>query len=191
MAATCDATDHAGKGRRQRGIALILVMVMLLLLSILGITVLNSTTADLQIAGTYRNEGDAFYVADAALEFAGVNAIIYNALAATAGGSWPPRGGGKILDGPAAGTDNTAYPDYNRMTVFKDAGNGREEGTANVKVEFVGSGPVPVGAGTEVDAGLGGGSGFKANFYVISVIADTPNNSHCEVESQIARVVPK
>jgi hypothetical protein len=45
-----------------------------------------------------------------------------------------------------------------------------------------------------VDVGLGSGTGFKANFYALNVIADgqtANNNSHVELESHIVRVVPK
>jgi hypothetical protein len=47
-----------------------------------------------------------------------------------------------------------------------------------------------------VDAGLGSGAGFKANFYVVNVIGTTQDAanhelSHVELESHIVRVVPK
>lgn len=180
--------------KSERGVALLLVMVVLLLLSILGMTLLNSTTTDLQISGNYRNDVNAFYAADAGLEFAQVHALIYTSLVSVTGSSWPEMDHGVLLndDGTPTTTRNDAYPDYNQITIYKDpATKTQPQGTANVQVRFVGSGPVPAGFGTEVDAGLGGG-GFKANFYVISVIADGPNSSsHAEVESQVARVVPK
>lgn len=191
---------HNRASRRERGMALIIVMVMLLLLSILGVTLLTSTTTDLQITGDYRNDGRAFYAADAALQFGQVNALIYSTIHTNAGASWPPQGDGLLLkdDGtlpepsiPA--NHNTQYPDYHQMIIYKDpVTKNHPQGTANVKVEFVGTGPVPVGAGTEVDAGLGGGSGFRANYYLVSVIADGPHDSsHAELESEVARVVPK
>lgn len=54
----------------ERGAALILVLIMLLLLTIIGATLLTSSTTDLQIAGNYRNNEEAFYNADAAVEYA-------------------------------------------------------------------------------------------------------------------------
>jgi hypothetical protein len=177
----------------QRGIALIMVMVMLALLSLLGMTLLNSSTADLQITGNLRRDGNAFYVADAALEFAQVNALIYSNLGASSDTVWPRPSEGVLLndDGTLSTHRNTAYPGYNQLKIYKDPATKQEQGTANIKVKYLGTGPVPVGCGTEVDAGLGGG-GFKANFYVISVIADGANSSsHTEIESEIARVVPK
>jgi Tfp pilus assembly protein PilV len=177
----------------ERGIALILVMVMLLLLSLLGMTLLNSTTTDLQLTVNSRNEGNAFYAAESALEFAQVNALIYSSLT-TPGATWPAAGEGKILadDGTPTGTANSRQG-YHQIKIYEDAvAKTGEQGTANIKVQFIGSGAVPVGAGTEVDAGVGGGGGFKANFYVISVIAEGKDqHSRAEIESEIARVVPK
>jgi hypothetical protein len=182
-------------GSAERGVALILVMVMLLLLSLLGMTLLNSSTADLQITTNSRNEGNAFYAADAALEFAQVNTLIYSSLT-TPGATWPAAGStGKVLDddGNPTATENSAFKDYNQIKIYKDpATRTREQGTANIRVKFLGTGSVPVGAGTEVDAGLGSSGGFKANFYVISVIAEgADHGSRSEIESEIARVVPK
>lgn len=183
-------------GRGERGVALILVMVMLLLLSLLGMTLLTSTTTDLQISGDYRNDGNAFYVADAALQFAQVNSIIYSSLLPTPGNSWPEAGHGVKLNYngtlPDPAEANSAYPDYNQITIYKDPVTRQQpQGTANVRVQYISAGPVPVGAGTEVDAGLGSG-GFQAHLYLVSVIADGNNNSsHAEVESEIAKVVPK
>ena len=188
------ACEPPGPLRRESGVALILVMVMLLLLSILGMTMLNSTISDLQIATSYKNEGGSFYVADAALEMAQANAIIYSSLLPSVGSVWPPAGEGKLLndDGSPGTTPNPRYPDYHQITIYKDPlTKRREQGTANIRVTFQGAGAVPAGQGTEVDAGLGGGTGFTANFYLISVIADDRNNSHQEIESSIARVVPK
>ncbi len=52
----------------ERGAALIIVLVMLLLLTVLGATLLSTSTTDLQIAGNYRNNQRAFYVNDYAFE---------------------------------------------------------------------------------------------------------------------------
>jgi len=53
----------------ERGAALIIVLVMLLLLTILGSTLLSTSTTDLQIAGNYRNNQKAFYNNDYAVEW--------------------------------------------------------------------------------------------------------------------------
>jgi hypothetical protein len=178
----------------ERGIALILVMVMLLLLSLLGMTLLNSTTSDLKLTVNARNEGNAFYAAESALEFAQVNALIYSSLT-TSGATWPAAGEGRVLDdhGTPTETANPSSSEFHQIKIYQDAvAKTGEQGTANIKVTFIGPGAIPVGAGTEVDAGLGGGGGFKANFYVISVIAEGKDrSSRAEIESEIARVVPK
>lgn len=175
----------------ERGMALILVLVMLLLLTILGVTVLTSTTADLRITGNYRNSGNAFYTAESAMEFAQSNSLIYSALGTAS--TWPLSGAGKILndDGTPSGTPNSKYADYNEFRIYKDSAKTQLEGTAHIKVDFTGTGAVPSGLGTEVDAGLGGGTGFKANFFVVSVIAEGANDTQAEIESQVARIVPK
>jgi len=178
----------------ERGIALIVVMVMLLLLSILGATVLTSTTTDLRITGNYKNAGNAFYVAESAMEFAQADSIIYSTLLPSTAIVWPATGEGFVLndDGTLSETRNDDYPSYNQIKIYKDPATKTQlEGSANIKVNYISTGAVPAGLGTEVDSGLGGGTGFKANFYVVSVIADGPNNSHSEIESHIARVVPK
>jgi len=64
----------------ERGAALIVVLVMLLLLTILGTTLLTSSTTDLQIAGNFRNNEEAFYQADATIEFAQTNGTIYTTI---------------------------------------------------------------------------------------------------------------
>lgn len=48
----------------ERGAAMIVVLFMLLLLTIIGATLLATSTTDLQIAGNYRNNQKAFYIND-------------------------------------------------------------------------------------------------------------------------------
>jgi hypothetical protein len=178
-----------GRGRgslgNERGIALIIVLVMLLLLSILSATMLVSSTTDLQIAGNYRNNEQALFDADAAVNFGQTFDAIYTTLNSTTT-SWPLPGQGQVLSSTDfSGTGaNTANPDFNRITI-----PGTRD-TADVKVELISSGSVPAGSGTQVDSGISPGSGnFKANFFAVNVIANGPNNSHAELESQIARIV--
>jgi hypothetical protein len=180
--------------RNERGMVLILVLIMLVLLSILGATVLTSTTSDLRITSNYRNLDEVFYTADAAMDFAQAYGTIYTSILPATATVWPATGAGKIVndDGTMSVTANAEYPDYNRITVFKDAAR-TIRNFAHVKVDYISTGAVPPGMGTEVDAGIGSGTGFKANFYALNVIADgqTPNNSHVELESHIVRIVPK
>ena len=179
--------------RNDRGAALILVLIMIVLLSILGVTVLTSTTSDLHITANSRNLDDAFYTAEAGLDFSEANGIIYSSLLPATATVWPAPGAGKILndDGTLSASSNPTYPNYNRVTVYKDAAR-TVRNYAHVKVDYISTGAVPSGLGTEVDAGLGSGTGFKANFYVVDVIGENPaSHSHVELESHIVRVVPK
>ena len=185
VAATSNICGTLGE---ERGIALVIVLLMLLLLSILGSTMLASSTTDLQVAGNYRNNLEAFYTADAALSFGQTFDAIYTTLNGTTT-SWPLPGQGELLDANNFSNTgaNTANPDYNRITIPGPSGSNN---TADVKVELVGSGNVPRGSGTQVDSGVSPGSGnFKANVFAVNVIAHGPNNSQVQLESEVARIV--
>jgi Tfp pilus assembly protein PilX len=177
-------TDAISSLNNERGMALILVLVMLLLLSVLGITVLSTSTSELKIAGNYKSMQAAFYAADSAVNYAYTNSDIYSFITPGTHSSWPDPNSGKVLnpDGTATTTDS---PDknYNQITIG--------ENTALVKVDYVETGALPAGMGSEVDAGIGSGGGFKANYYSVSVKGSGPNNSKVEVDSYVARVVPK
>lgn len=168
----------------ERGAALILVLIVLLLLSIMGVSILSTSTSELKISGLNRTVEETFYAADAAMEFGQTSGIIYGSLLPVAGSIWPASGEGKLLDANGNPT-GTASSDtnFNEMQV-----NGK---SVKVKVGFASTGPVPAGFGTESDSGLGSGTGFKANFYVVEVKGETSNTSTVELESTVARVVPK
>lgn len=168
----------------ERGFALILVLVILLLLSIVGASILATSTSELKMSGLSRTTEETFYAADAAMEFGQTSSIIYNSLLPVAGNVWPVAGSGVLLDANGNPTQ-TASTDrnYNELPV-----NGRK---VKVRVSYASTGPVPAGFGTESDSGLGSGTGFKANFYVVDVKSETSNTSVVELESTVARVVPK
>jgi len=161
----------------EQGFALVIVLIMILLLSILGATVLNSTTSDIRMTGDYRNRETAFFAADAGLEFAESYGLIYSSMSPTST-TWP---GDSSLS-------STEFPGYFKQQV----GDHDSASTAYVKVDFVKTGAVPAGMGTEADSGLGSGTGFMANFYVVSAIGVGPNNaSRAEVEAEVVKIVPK
>lgn len=170
--------------QNERGVALITVLIVLMLLCILGATVLSSSTSDLRIAGNYRNMQRAFFSADAAVEFATTYGAIYTSIVPGGTSSWPAPGAGKVLDENGVST-GTASPDTN-YNVMPIGG-----GTAKVKVDYIETGAVPAGTGSEVDVGLGSGAGFKANYYNVSVNATGPNDTQAEIDSYIARIIPK
>jgi Tfp pilus assembly protein PilX len=175
----------------ERGVALVLVLMMLLLLSILGVTMLASSTSELKIAGNYRNNEEAFYVADAALDYGMSFSDIYTSIIPGSSTSWPESGQGMYLDEntlKVTTTPNTGNANFNRLIIKRPNGSKLE---ADVKVDFIATGNVPVGSGSQEDAGLGQGTGFKANSFAVNVIAYGPNNSQAQLESQVARIVPQ
>ncbi len=137
-----------------RGVALIIVLVMLVLLSILGATVLSTSTTEIKIAGNYRGIQESFFSADAAVSYAQTSPVIYN----------------RIRPGV-----------FNTYTASNVAiGSSR----ANVRVDYLSSGAIPPGTGTDPEA-------FQAQYFVVTVSSTGRNNSQTTVESQIARIVPK
>jgi Tfp pilus assembly protein PilX len=168
-----EITPSVSSLNNEQGIALILVLVMLVLLSILGFTVLTTSTSELRIVGNNKSMENAFFAADSAIDYAYTNSDIYNFLIPGVNNTWPAAHTGSSSD------DNN----YNEVTI---GGN-----KAMVKVDYVETGALPAGMGTEVDAGIGSGGGFKANYYSVSVKGSGPNNAQVEVDSYVARVVPK
>lgn len=104
----------------ERGAALILVLIMMLLLTIIGATLLTSSITDLQIAGNYRNNEEAFYQADAAIEFAQTSGTIYTT----------------IIPGVV-----------DVYTGSLDLKNGKPP--VEYKVQYIGSGAPPAGSGND------------------------------------------
>ena len=175
----------------ERGAALIIVLIMLVLLTILGASMLATSTSELRIAGNYRNSEEAFYVADSAMEFAHTYATIYTSLSLAAGETfWPKAGQGKKLGSDFSGTaPYSENSNYNQITIISENG---VESTADVKVEFMGDGPPPAGYGFGEDSTAGYGTPtYKANFYAVSVISNGPNNTVAMQNSQLARIVPQ
>ncbi|GFO66841.1 hypothetical protein GMLC_04200 [Geomonas limicola] len=173
----------------ERGVAIIVVMGMLLLLTILGTTMLASSTSDIKIAGNYRNSQETFYSAEAALSFGESFTDIYAKLFPGAvSTTWPVAGQGKVLDGSFAETTTTTpmkYKDYNQIAIPGTSDK------AYVKVELVGSGKMPAGTGTQEDAGLSPGNTLKVNNFVVTVIAKGPgdnSSNETSLEAGVARL---
>ncbi len=152
----------------ERGIVLILCLFMLLLLSILGAFATSTSMTELSIAGNYRRAETALSVGDGGVGFAEGNSTIYTTIG---NGSWPTPGTG-------TGTN----PNDNAVAV----GNS----TADVRVDYIASGPVPPGHFIQVSGT--GGTGFQANYFAITSTGGAgPNNSQARIETQIAKIVPK
>lgn len=172
----------------EQGAALIIVLLMLLLLIILGTTLFNSSVTEIKVAGNYRNNLETFFAADAAVEFAMTYSGIYTSIYGNAT-TWPEQGHGAVLN-DSFGVDrdkasDDPYKDYNQITIPGTTDK------AQIKVELVKSkGNPPPGYGFQEDVGIGSGSGFKANQFAVTVIANGPNNARTDIESGVARIVP-
>ncbi|MEI8355718.1 MAG: PilX N-terminal domain-containing pilus assembly protein [Deltaproteobacteria bacterium] len=177
----------------ERGVALIIVLAMLLLLSILGASMLATSTSELKIAGNYRNSEETFYTADAAMELAHTYSGIYTNLALDSP-FWPVSGSGQNMEADfgshGANTNNQKNPDYANYNRVSFTGANGNPNTADVRVELTGSGNPPAGYGIQEDSGISPGStGYKANYFAVSVIAYGPNDTTSKLESQLARIV--
>lgn len=188
----------------EQGAALIIVLVMLLLLTILGTSMLATSTTELKIAGNYRNTEEAFYTAEAVLDVASVCGGIFTSIIPDYTNNWPAKTTtGKqleIVNNPSNyfishgdnydNHKNPDYTDFNRITIT--SGGGREN-TADVKVKYLHDDDPPAGSGTQIDSSVGSGSGgeYKANIYAVTVIAYGPNDTTAKLERQVARVVLK
>jgi len=152
----------------ERGAALILVMFILLFLTILGTTVLTSSTTEIRLAGNNMNLQQAFFTAQGALEYAPVDSVISFAMN-DVGDRWT----GTITfnnDSVAVVTNATAA-----------AGTPK---TANVTVQYVATSTPPRGSGASADA-------FVANYYDVDVVGMGPNNSEVEIVSEVYKLQAK
>ncbi len=177
----------------EQGMALILVLVVLLLLTVLSATMLSSSSSELKIAGNARTTEQAFYGAEQALVIGQTFGDIYSYLSPT-NVTWPAVASGVVYnsDLTASTQQNNAAghdPDSNNIPLL-DA-NGAATGiTADVKVQLVGMGNVPIGSGTQTGSELNPSSGnFKVNTYAVNVVAFGKNNTQLGLETQIGRVV--
>lgn len=117
--------QHMGSfAKNEQGAMLIIVLVALLLLSILGASVLTTTTSELRVSGNYRNMQQAFYNADGSLEHALVNSDI---LTGTAWSGFIFMQGGFPVAATALPVNTTAI--------------------ATVNADFLGEGKAPRGSG--------------------------------------------
>ena len=172
----------------QDGVVLIIVLITLMLLSLLGVTLLDSTTSELKIAGNARNNQDAFYSADAALNFIESYDQIYTSLS-SGSPNWP-SGNGIYLNtttNPTLGS-GTQLSGNNSNALVMPNGD-----IAYVQVQFIGTGNVPPGYGTQESSSLSGNNSFSANYILATATATPSNNSaaSASVEAQFAKIVPQ
>lgn len=160
---------YSAPRRGERGAALIIAISLLAIMAILGVTLLSVSTSELQLSGNYRNQQEAFFAADRAVEYATNSVTI-----------------GDTTVNLNTESDSAAPPVPHRDRIA--VGKSGLDTAAENSVVFVGEGTPPIGIGS--DANL-----FKARNYVITVAAASPvnatNPARTVVRAQVARIVAK
>lgn len=171
--------------RSEQGIALALALIMLVVMSLIGIMTLNTTDTELNIASNYGRAQSSTSAATSIVSYAQTTGKIYNDI--------------------GTGTIELADGDPATQTIYEQdlAGLGKNvrirEGIQNAdgtfephtewnRVEFLGSGPLPPGSGTQANDEDGG---FTGRYYLISTAVEESGGAVARVESQLVRVVPK
>lgn len=152
----------SGRAGNERGMALVLALVMLALLTILGAWALGTSSTDLKIAGNSRNAQNAFYSADAALA-CGVN---------------PETLTTAYLFTLATGS-TAKWSQVISIDTF----------TANMTVDYLGSGPLPAGSIYDGDLDVNGHPRFHGLYFVVNTEGKAANNAAVAVESGVVQVV--
>lgn len=152
----------------ERGMVLIVVLVMLLLFTILGATVLTNSTSELRVTGNYRNQQQAFFVAEGGFEQGQVSNAIYSIIP-NVGDAW---------------NGTITYTSAGVVTITQNAvAVAGAVNTAQIVAENIGSGPPPPGSGFDET--------FVANLYDLDVTGFGPNNTEIEISTNIARIQSK
>lgn len=160
--------------QNERGIALVFTLLMLTLMSILGVLALSTATSEIGISSNFKTSQEAFYAAERGVEYAITNQNIYDR---------------PIADFPVNLSNNdTAVDTDHEANIAVGTGYGRsglqDDGNAVNQVEYIGSGPLPPGSGSDPTY-------FQSRFYAIDVTGQGPGNASVRVEAQVARIVPK
>jgi PilX N-terminal len=156
--------------KSERGMALIIALVMLVLLTILGAWVLNSASTDIHISGNYRNNQQAFYAGDAAINYLTNANTLSTAYSGMTGTNY------SYCLGPAP--CNPAPP--LTMSVVSQA-----TGT----VEFLRSGPLPLGSAYDADVDYNGNPQFHGLYFNIQSSGTGMNNAQAVIEAGVVQVV--
>jgi Tfp pilus assembly protein PilX len=174
---TCETASEVCSAplENERGMVLIIVLVMLALLTILGATVLTSSTTEIRLAGNIRNQQQAFYIAQGALEHVPVATTVIGAMG-NINDSWE---GTIAFNGPP--NNPTIVVTTVNLSTLPTTGT---PNTSKVRVEYSASTTPPRGSGASADL-------FTANYYEMSVIGMGPNNSEVEINSEVYRLQAK
>lgn len=147
--------------RDERGMVLIVVLVMLLFLTILGATVLTTTTSELRVAGNYRNMQEAFSNADGSLELAMVMQDEFNSYI-TAGVDWT----GFIYMNAGMPVAVTVLP-------------GGTTAIADVNSDYIGEGKAPRGSGYDEST--------VASYYNVNIVGRGTNASDVAIDAGVVK----
>jgi Tfp pilus assembly protein PilX len=110
--------------KNERGVALVLALIMLVLMSILGAFALSTTNTEMRIVGNYHKTNEAFFCADAGIEYGQTNGTTYTSIIPNVTNSWSSG----FLNCAAGGTD-----------------------TIQITVNWIASGQPPVGSGVDAE----------------------------------------
>jgi len=171
--------------KNERGSALIIAIMLLAIMSILGVTMMSTSTTEIQLSGNYRNTQESFYTADRTIEYS---------MQSASGGS------GEVDLYLDQNTTLASTPIHRTLVQTNQSGlenvdldnNGTRDNSIDNDdrntVLYISSSAPPVGSGS--DASL-----FIARNYAVNAVgifpANANNPSRTELRSQYAKIVPK
>lgn len=155
--------------KKEEGAVLIVTLLTLLLLTVMGLSIMTTSTTDVQIAGNYRAQKLAFFAAEAGAEFVKANTDLYGALNSV-------TGAGLNFDG----TDSVANPNGGAIFTVSPGSKQRYNGT----VGYAGAGLPPRGTAFSAED-------FIAQRYEIRSTGYGPRNSICNLDVGFWRLSPK
>lgn len=158
----------------ENGTALVLSLILLAVMSIIGISLLDSTDTEISISRNQRASYEAFAAADRAVQYATVAGAVYSVIGTDFVDLTDKDASTESAHEAAiaAGVPNNKLMDSDTL----EAGINR--------VSFLRSGPLPPGSGSDPTY-------FETRYYGINVVAEGPNNSQARVDAEIGRVVAK
>ncbi len=165
-------TSSVSMGREsERGVALIIALVMLVLLTILGAWILNSASTDIHISGNYRNNQQAFYAGDAAINYLTNASTLTEAYSAM------------------SGSNNTYCIDSNNADCKAPSLPVSTVSQATGTVEFLRSGPLPLGSIYDSDVDYNGNPKFHGLYFNVQTSGTGMNNAQAVIEAGVVQVV--
>lgn len=150
----------------ERGMVLVISLIMLSIMTIVGIMAMSVSDTELSISGNYRALQESFFAADRAVTYSATNPDIF-----------------------LGGTEVDLFANATHKNNIQIGRSGLDPTAAGAHLATsLGIGPPPLAAVS--DATL-----FEAHYLLINATGayptDNPNPARTEVETQIARIVPK